>query len=70
VGLYPQIHCLLRREQFFKVRILTLLYIFIPKLTQLIIDKLIDHIEVESQEVVDGQRQQEIRIVWRFAEEV
>jgi hypothetical protein len=33
-------------------------------------NKLIDRIEVGSQEVVDGQRQQEIRIVWRFAGEV
>jgi hypothetical protein len=31
---------------------------------------LIDRIEIGSQEVVDGQRQQEIRIVWRFAEEI
>lgn len=42
----------------------------IRELTPLILNKLIDRIEVGSQEVVDGQRQQEIRIVWRFAGEV
>ncbi len=42
----------------------------IKELTPLILNKLIDRIEVGSQEVVDGQRQQEIRIVWRFAGEV
>ena len=52
------------------MRVLTLLYIFIPELPPLIFDKLIDRIEIGSQEVVDGQRQQEIRIVWRFAGEV
>ena len=29
-------------------------------------NKLIERIEVGSQEVVGGQKQQEIRIVWRF----
>jgi hypothetical protein len=42
----------------------------IKELTPLVMNKLIDRIEVGSQEVVDGQRQQEIRIVWRFAGEV
>jgi DNA invertase Pin-like site-specific DNA recombinase len=42
----------------------------IKELTPLVLNKLIDRIEVGSQEVVDGQRQQEIRIVWRFAGEV
>lgn len=42
----------------------------IKELTPLMLNKLIDRIEVGSQEVVDGQRQQEIRIVWRFAREV
>ena len=52
------------------MRVLTLLYIFILKLTPLILNKPIDKIEIGSQEVVDGQRQQEIRIVWRFAGEI
>lgn len=42
----------------------------IQQLTPLILNKLIDRVEVGSQELVDGQRQQEIRIVWRFAGEV
>ena len=42
----------------------------IRELTQLVLNKLIDRIEVGSQEVVDGQRQQEICIVWRFAGEI
>lgn len=42
----------------------------IQELTPLVLNKLIDRIEVGSQEVVNGQRQQEIRIVWRFAGEV
>ena len=42
----------------------------IRELTPLILNKLIDRIEVGSQEVVNGQRQQEIRIVWRFAGEI
>jgi len=42
----------------------------IQELTPIVLNKLIDRIEVGSQEVVDGQRQQEIRIVWRFAGEV
>lgn len=42
----------------------------IQELTPLMLNKLIDRIEIDSQEVVDGQRQQEIRIVWRFAGEV
>jgi len=40
------------------------------ELTQLVLNKLIDRIEIGSQEIVDGQRQQEIRIVWRFAGEI
>lgn len=44
-------------KEFFDIKILT----------PLVLNKLIDRIEVGSQEVVDGQRQQEIRIVWRFA---
>ena len=35
----------------------------IKELTPFVLNKLIDRIEVGSQEVVDGQRQQEIRIV-------
>lgn len=31
-----------------------------------LLNKLIDYIEVDSQEVVDGERQQEIRIEYRF----
>lgn len=42
----------------------------IRELTPLVLNKLIDRIEIGSQEVVDGQRQQEIRIVWRFAGEI
>jgi len=42
----------------------------VKELTPLVLNKLIDRIEVGSQEVIDGQRQQEIRIVWRFAGEV
>lgn len=42
----------------------------IRELTPLVLNKLIDRVEVGSQEVVDGQRQQEIRIAWRFAGEV
>ena len=42
----------------------------IRKLTPLVLNKLFDRIEIGSQEVVDGQRQQEIRIVWRFAGEI
>lgn len=42
----------------------------IRELTPLILNKLIDRIEIGSQEVLDGERQQEIRIVWRFAGEV
>ena len=42
----------------------------IKELTPFVLNKLIDRIEVGSQEVVDGQRQQEIRIVWRFAGEI
>jgi hypothetical protein len=42
----------------------------IKELTPLILNKLIDRIEVGSQEVMDGVRTQEIRIVWRFAGEV
>ena len=41
-------------------------YLDIGELTPLVLNKLIDRIEIGSQEVVDGQRQQEIRIVWRF----
>jgi len=52
------------------VRLLTLLYIFIPELIPLILDNMIDRIEVGGQEVVDGQWQQKIRIFWRFAGEV
>jgi hypothetical protein len=42
----------------------------IRELTPLVLNKLIDRIETGSQEVMDGQRQQEIRIVWRFAGEI
>lgn len=42
----------------------------ITELSPLILNKLIDRIEVGSQEVVDGQRMQEVTIVWRFAGEV
>ena len=42
----------------------------VKELTPLVLNKLIDRIEIGSQEVVDGQRQQEIRIVWRFAGEI
>ena len=42
----------------------------IQELSPLVLNKLIDRIEIGSQEVVDGQRQQEIRIVWRFAGEI
>ena len=42
----------------------------IRELSPLVLNKLVDRIEVGSQKVVDGQRQQEIRIVWRFAGEI
>ena len=42
----------------------------IRELSPLVLNKLIDRIEIGSQEVVDGQRQQEIRIVWRFTGEI
>ena len=42
----------------------------IEELTPLVLNKLIDRIEVISQEVVDGQRQQVVRIVWNFTGEV
>lgn len=42
----------------------------IRELTPLVLNKLIDRIEVGSQEFVNGQRQQEIRIIWRFAGEM
>jgi len=42
----------------------------IRALSPLVLNKLIDRIEIGSQEVVDGERQQEIRIVWRFAGEI
>ena len=42
----------------------------IRDLSPLVLNKLIDRIEIGSQEVVSGQRQQEIRIVWRFAGEI
>ena len=37
------------------------------ELTPLILNKLIERIEVGSLEVVNGQKQQKIIIVWRFA---
>lgn len=42
----------------------------IQELTPLVLNKLIDRIEIGSLEIVDGQRQQEIGIVWRFVGEV
>ena len=39
----------------------------IHELTPLILNKLIERIEVGSLEVVNGQKQQKIIIVWRFA---
>ena len=42
----------------------------IRKLTPLVLNKLINRIEIGRQEVVDGQRQQEIRIIWRFTGEI
>ena len=42
----------------------------IKELSPLVLNKLIDRIEIGSQEVVDVQRQQEIRIAWRFAGEI
>ena len=44
-------------------------YLDIRELTPFVLNKLIDHVKIGTQEVVDGQRQQEIRIVWRFAGE-
>jgi len=49
-----------------KQRELILDYLHIDKLIPLMFNKLIERIEVGSQEVVGGQKQQEIRIVWRF----
>ena len=40
------------------------------ELTPLILNKLIERIEVGSLEVVEGQKRQEITLVWRFAGEV
>jgi len=42
----------------------------LKELTPLVLNKLIDRIEVGSQEVINSQRQQEIRIAWRFTGEV
>lgn len=39
----------------------------ITELTPLILNKLIERIEVSSLEVIDGQKLQEVAIVWRFA---
>lgn len=39
----------------------------VTELSPLILNKLIERIDVGSVEIVDGQKQQEITIVWRFA---
>lgn len=45
-------------------------YLHIDKLTPYILNKLIERIEVGHLEMVDGQRQQKIMIVWRFCGEI
>jgi hypothetical protein len=39
----------------------------IDKLTPFMLNKLIERIEIEHVEIIDGQSQQEITIIWRFA---
>lgn len=50
-----------------KLREIILEYLNIEKLTPFILNKLIERIEIGHLEMVGGQRQQEITIVWRFA---
>lgn len=42
----------------------------VTELTPLLLNKLIERIEIGSVETVDGQKQQKIVIIWRFAGEV
>ena len=50
-----------------KLRELIREYLHIDKLTPFMLNKLIERIEVGQAEIVNGQNQQEITIVWRFA---
>jgi hypothetical protein len=45
-------------------------YLDIQELTPFILNKMVERIEIGYTEIVDGQPQQEITIVWRFVGEV
>jgi hypothetical protein len=42
----------------------------IRELTPFILNKLIDKIEIGNLEIVEGKKQQEVTIVWRFCGEI
>lgn len=53
-----------------KLREAILEYLNIQTLTPFILNKLIERIEIGHLETVDGQKQQEVTIVWRFCGEI
>ena len=53
-----------------KLRETILQYLNIEKLTPFILNKLIERIEIGHLQIIDGQRQQEVTIIWRFCGEI